>query len=555
MAQGEIKFQSLSFKSPDGLQLQQDVYLPTGSGPFPVVLIRTPYGRYQYKGDGHFFASNGYATVIQDVRGKFDSEGHFTPFLHETEDGLATLDWIAQQDWCDGQIGIYGISYSGFCGLTLSNKKHPNLKSVVNFSGWIKPATMAAPGGANHLMLNLTWLLHEETETSRNILEYDLDSLFYHLPLSEVFTRIGIQSKAWEDPKLLSHVNANFRYEDIQVPVLHLTGAFDFVKEATLEAFVGMKNKGKSSQKLIFGPWFHNQSHTSLTEVGEVDFGPASLYGDDKVRQIALHWLDQHMWKKELRDWPQVRVFLMFDDRWYDFDSWPLEQTQPINFFIGSQHAANSSAGDGSLETKSPKGKDWDQFTYDPSDPVLTNGGANFHFFPGQLGIKDQTELEKRKDVLVYTSETIKDEMAIIGTPKFIFHASSSAPDTDFTAKLILLAPDGTAMNICDGIVRARHRKGMDQVDLLEAGKVYPFEIQLGTTAFKVPAGYKLRLEVSSSNFPKYNRNTNTLEDPFYAKNYATAEQRIYHSEKYPSLLVLPHIPMHQLKDQQIKKQ
>ncbi len=540
-AQSEIKVKTLHFTSQQGILFEQDVYLPPGDGPFPVILIRTPYGKYQYKGDGNFFAQHGYVTVIQDVRGKFGSKGHFIPFLHETDDGLATLDWIAEQNWCDGEIGIYGISYSGFCGLTLSNKQHKALKAVVNFSGWVRPSVMAAPGGAQHLMLNLTWLLHEETQTSRNILEYDLDSLLNYLPLSNVFRSIGIKSDAWENPDLLGTINEKFNYSKVDIPILHLTGAYDFVKEATIEAYTQSKINNPKHHKLIFGPWFHNQSHTSLTEVGHIDFGESSLYGDEKVLNLALQWMDQHLKNETPRDeLPHARVFLMFENKWHDFENWPPEGMETTEYFIDSKNGANSISGDGQLIEKKRFQSLSDAFVYNPLDPVPTMGGANFHFFPGQLGIKDQTEVEQRNDVLVYESSEFSNEKYVIGNPKFVFYASSSAPDTDFTAKLVLVQPDGTALNIVDGILRTRFRKGLNQNDLLEKKEVYPFEIELGTTAFMIPKGHKIRLEVSSSNFPKYNRNTNTKEDSFYSAESQIAHQKIYHSRQYPSRLILP---------------
>jgi len=549
-AQDDIQKLSLQFTTGQGITLAQDVYLPPGEGPFPVVLIRTPYGKFQYEGDGRFFARRGFATVVQDVRGKFGSDGHFLPFKYETTDGLATLDWLQQQSWCNGRVGIYGISYSGFCGLTLANKNHPALRAVINFSGWVEPEKMAAPGGANHLMLNLTWLLHEETQTARNLQDYELDSLFYFLPLAGVFRSIGLESKAWEDPDLLGAVNRDFDYGKVTIPILHLTGAYDFVKEATVRAFREMEKNGKAEQSLIFGPWFHNQSHTSLTEVGEVDFGEASLYGDDKVRELAVQWLKRYLGGEKTKSpLPKARIFLMFDNRWYDFEQWPIPGIREQSYFLGSQKGANSIDGDGVLTLVLKASNDYDQFTYDPSRPVPTHGGANFHFFPAQLGIKDQSDLEEREDILVFDTPVFEQEEAVIGAPRLEFYATTSAPDTDFTAKLVLVAPDGTAMNMVDGIVRARYRKGSDQAELLTPGQVYPLEIQLGTTAFLIKKGYRLRLEVSSSNFPKYNRNTNTQEDPFYSEKMEVARQRIYHTEKYPSRLVLPMVPFEKLNE------
>ncbi|MEL7122354.1 MAG: CocE/NonD family hydrolase [Bacteroidota bacterium] len=549
-ANGQIKVETFRFAASSGDTLEQHVYFPNSNtlASFPVVLIRTPYGKDQYRHDGFFFASQGYVTVIQDTRGKFGSSGHFIPFIYETSDGLATLNWLQQQSWCDGNVGIYGISYSGFCGLTLADEMHPVLKTLINFSGWVEPEIMAAPGGSQHLMLNIPWLLHEETQTRRDLEEYDIDSLFWHLPIAETFSHIGIKSDAWEDPDLLGTVNQDFKYDRVNIPILHLTGAYDFVKEGTLGAYSKIAAYSNSQQKLIFGPWFHNQSHTSLTEVGEIDFGPNSIMGDDKVLDIAIQWFDEHLKrKKEEPTLPQTNVFLMFDNNWYEFDQWPSSDMNPTVFYLNSKKGANSIYGDGQLNLNPSDGNIKDEFIYHPDKPVPTCGGANFHFLPQQLGIKDQSIIEERKDVLVYTSSPFSSPQAVMGGVTVRLYASSSAPDTDFTAKLVLVTPEGMAMNIVDGIVRARHRHSIKKHDLLIPNKVYSFEIDLGSTAFLIPQGYQLRLEISSSNFPKFSRNTNTKEDPFYSSFFKSATQKIYHSLDYPSQLILHTMPFEKL--------
>jgi uncharacterized protein len=541
-AQEASGMQTITFTLADGTELEQDVFLPEGKGPFPVVLLRTPYGKHQYEHDGRYFSARGYAAVIQDVRGKFGSTGHFIPFVHEKEDGLATLDWLVQQPWCNGQVGAYGVSYPGFCALSLTQSGHQALRAVVNSSGWVKPTTMAQPGGADHLMLNLPWLLHEETTTVRNIQDYDMDSLFRYLPLKDVFRSIGIDNSAWEDPGILGVVNTHFDYSRVDIPILHITGAYDFVKESTIGFYEEVSKHGEAPQHLILGPWFHSQSHTSMSEVGEVDFGPTSRMGDEQILARAVEWLDIHLkgGNKELLSQKPIEVFLQFANRWAAYQSWPPRSVAFTEWYIDSGNGANSLHGDGTLsqvwEDSAPK----DTFTYDPATPVPTYGGANFHFFPGQLGIKDQSAIEERQDVLVYTSAVFSDSTTVAGPIRCSFYVTTTAYDTDFTAKLVLVTPDKEAWILAEGIRRMRYRHSPNNPELVVPGKIYPLNIEIGHTAFVVAPGYRLRLEVSSSNFPKYNRNTNTKEDPFTAATLQVARQTIYHSREYPSRLILP---------------
>lgn len=536
-----IRPQELHCMTEDGISLAGDLYLPIGEeDSFPVVLLRTPYGKQQYAFLGNYFAKNGYATLVQDVRGKFRSNGEFFPFIHERKDGLATLDWIQKQSWCNGQLGIYGVSYPAFCGLTLADENHPILKTIVNVSGWINPSDMANPGGPLHLMLNLTWLLHEETQQTRNLGDYNTDSLLNYLPVKDALRSIGVRSKAWEDTELLSSLNQDFKYRKVDIPVLHVAGAYDFVKRGTLNTYWKLLESNKARQKLIFGPWFHNQYLTTLTEVGEIDFEEASEMGSDVLLEKAKNWFDQ--WLK-----PQAKtvyensaeVFIMFKNQWQQYKEFPPQGNCDQFFYLSSTSGANSLSGDGRLTPSICKQMVVDTFTFDPYHPVPTNGGANFHFFPQQLGIKDQSEIEARNDILVYKSAIFQEDISVIGKVKLEVYAATDGEDTDFTGKLVLVDPDGFAMNIVDGIQRGRHLNASPNPTLLQAGKIYLFEIDLGATAFQIPKGHHLRVEISSSNFPKFERNSNTAEAPFTAKRLRKAKQKVYLGGNYPSRLVL----------------
>lgn len=536
-----VSMEKVGFQTPQGIYLEADIYLPDTLNTYPTVLLRTPYGKYQYKSFGQYFAEAGFVAIVQDVRGKFGSSGEFFPFYHEREDGLATLDWIVKQAWSNGKIGMYGVSYPAFCALTLAADQHPALQAIVNVSGWVKPADMATEGGALHLLLNLPWLLHEETLTTRNMGDYDIDSLLWHLPVKDALQSVGIKSKAWEESNLLDQVNADFNFDQVNLPILHITGAYDFVKKATLSTYQALQSRSKPNQKLIFGPWFHNQYLTSLTEVGILECGESAEMGYAALLAKSRKWFTRYLKaEEEVPDQPNdPEVFTLIGNNWTEQTGFPYPKGCQESWYFGSEKGANSRLGDGTLSTTFSSAKS-DTFHYDPAHPVLTNGGANFHFFPAQLGVKDQTTLEERKDILVYTSPSFEKASTLAGPIQVQLFAATDGPDTDFTAKLVLIDEDGVAMNMADGIIRGRYKNGQDQEELLIPHKIYEYQIDLGITAFHIPKGYQIRVEIASSNFPKYDRNANTAINPFEAQKLRVAHQTIYLGPQYPSRIILP---------------
>ena len=539
-----VQLEKQGFTTPTGIYLEADIYLPDTLQSYPTILLRTPYGKFQYKNVGLSFAERGYATVIQDVRGKFESSGDFFPFQNERVDGLSTLDWISKQEWSNGKVGMFGVSYPAFCALTLAADHHPSLKTIVNISGWVEPADMATDGGAMHLLLNLPWLLHEETFTHRDLGDYDLDSLLQYLPIKNSLRSVGIESKAWENSDVLDQLNQDYAYDQVDIPILHLCGAFDFVKKGTLKAYQSLRARGKKHQKLIFGPWFHNQYLTSLTEVGILECGASSEMGYDALLEKAARWFDQYLKDsgEEIDPFPAPEVFSLVANKWTVMPQFLQETNCGESWYIQSSKPANTRFGGGKLLPNSASTEASDQFLFDPYQAVPTNGGANFHFFPAQLGVKDQSELEEREDILVYTSEPFTVAKQLAGTIQLELFAATDGPDTDFTAKLVLVDKEGLAMNMADGIIRARYRHGKEKEELLVPNKTYKFTIDLGVTAFEIPVDYRLRLEISSSNFPKYDRNSNTEIDAFDVKVLRPAKQTIFFGPDHPTRLILPFI-------------
>jgi putative CocE/NonD family hydrolase len=526
----------------DGVNLSTDLYFPAEGSMHPAILIRTPYGKHQHEHEGEYWSSNGYVVVIQDTRGKWDSDGEFIPFLHERSDGLETVDWIIGQDWSTGEVGLWGSSYLSYCAIAIATAGHEAVKTMFIISGWLQGDKIINPGGSMHLMLNLAWILHEETQRVRSIQKYDMEELFQYLPLHDVFSSIGIDSKIWTRDQDIRNMNTEYSASQIDIPVFHVSGWNDFVCNAALDVYDEISNNSVKTNKLLIGPWFHDQLQTDFTEAGDEDFGPESALGREKLKALSLNWFDHIIHQEPLTEEMEtdVRLFLMGANKWVNHDSWPPENVEYQKWYLSSQEGANSSAGDGRLSQEVPGRTNPDTFVFDPYNPVPTHGGANFHFFLHTIGVKDQSGIEEREDVLVFTSDSLKEDIAVVGPIKVILHAATEGRDTDFTAKLVELKENGYARIIQEGIIRASYRKSTTERELLEPGTVYEMEIDLGATATQIPSGSRIRVEISSSNFPKYDRNPNTGEDAFKADKLEKAKQSVYHDRDHPSYLILP---------------
>jgi hypothetical protein len=508
----------------DGVELAADVYRPTVNGTYPAILLRTPYGKGDNRLYGEKLAAAGYAVVIQDVRGKFASGGTFVPFLREEQDGLDTLDWIAKAPWSNGRIGAFGPSYSGFAALVLARHGHPSLKAAFSASGWVSTARVNAPGGALHMMVGVPWLLFAGGETRRSLSDFDLDALFRHLPLRDAFDAAGVHVPAWKDRRVL-RANVNPDYSKTAVPVFHLTGWYDFTAAESLETFRRMRQATERPQRLVVGPWVHGQIHLRDTKVGDLDAGAESLLGTERFIELAIGWFDCQL-RDRCTPEPPVRVFVLGENRWRDFDAWPPRESRRQTFYLDS---------DRRLSAKPRRGAGSDRFRFDPADPVPTLGGANFHFFPEVNGPRDQRPLDARRDIVRYTTAPLTSDIVIAGPIRAVLHVSTEGRDADFTVRLIDVVPDGRAIGIADGIVRLAHRGGGDKREPVEPGRVYEVAIELGDLAMRIAKGDRLRLDISSSNFPKFDRNPNTGEDPFEAKVLEPALQTIHHAAARPS--------------------
>jgi uncharacterized protein len=560
----------------DGTILYADVYRPAGPGPYPTLLQRTPYDKANPRVGASFIlraASAGYAVVVQDVRGRHASEGEFHTFVNERQDGFDTLEWLVAQPWCDGKVGMFGGSYVGLTQWQAALTGHPALKAIVpnvtasNYhDGW------AYQGGAFQLAFNLSWSLttlatnavyraktadpNVETTWDRLLDAIDdMTSEFQRAPLTghEILAQYSpfydewVAHPTYDD--FWAALDVSRGYERLNVPALNMGGWYDIFLKGTLHNFAGMRERGPAAvrdhQRLLLGPWNHGGMMTG-NPIGAYDFGMRSTGAVIDADGIHLRWYDRWLRGEDngVDGEAPARIFVMGSNRWRDEHEWPLARTDWQEWFLHSEGRANSLRGDGALSHEAPAHEPPDAYVYNPRNPVPTMGGGlccNPVFTQG--GAYDQRPVEAREDVLVYTTPPLERPLEVTGPVKLILHASSTAPDSDFTAKLVDVAPCGYARNLTDGILRARYRHSMAEGTMLTPGEVTELEIDLWATSNCFLPGHRIRLEVSSSNFPRFDRNPNTGELPAHATEMVSALQTIHHTATHPSRLVLPVIP------------
>ena len=550
----------------DSVLLSADVFRPSPRGRYPVLLQRTPYGKGQAQIAFNILnpiraAEAGYVVVIQDTRGRYASEGEFAPFLYESQDGFDTVEWCAAQPWSNGKVGMYGMSYVGATQWLAAIAAPPHLVTIFPsmtaadyHDGWIYQ------GGALSLAFSTAWtaqflavsqlarlgLSLEERRTEEARLMQALERLrktLSHLPLAELplLRQDGLApyyydwiahpdgDQYWQRWSTLAH------HDRVAVPAFNLGGWYDLFLAGPPRNFAGLRERAateaaRTGQRLIMGPWTHNLP--SIAVAGEMNFGWAATLC---VEDLQLRWFDY--WLKEIDngiiDEPPVRLYVM-GDGWRDEQEWPLARTQYVPFYLHSGGRANSLEGDGWL-SRDPSGSEpTDIFLYNPQNPVPTIGAG---------GVYDQRPVERRLDVLLYSTLPLPEPIEVTGPVTVILYASSAALDTDFTAKLVDVAPNGYARNLCEGIMRARYRNSPTRPELLEPEQPYKFTIDLLVTSNLFRAGHQIRLEISSSNFPRFDRNPNTGEPAGTARRTQPAMQTVYHDTQHPSHILLPVIP------------
>jgi putative CocE/NonD family hydrolase len=551
----------------DGISLSADVFLPRKFGRYPTILSRTPYDSLNatFMERAVWWAQRGYAVVIQDCRGRFESGGFFRAFAQEPNDGYDTLEWLGYQRWSSGKVGMWGRSYGALTQWQVAPQKPPNLACL---------APHVVPDdyfGEYHYVdgafqLALAICAAAIWSTSNSLLEtgsaelFNNQNVYRHLPLVELdVVVIGREIAFWRD-WLAHETNDEFwkrlstvdNKNEIEVPCLQQSGWFDPYVRSAFRGYnsitaAGASELARANQRVIVGPWTHEEPQGST--LGQLDFGKAA---DMQLREEELRWFDKWLRDEEsgFDDSAPIRIFTMGTNRWRYEQEWPLARAAYIDYYLHSGGRSNTLGGDGRLGLEPPSDELPDRFTYDPEEPVPTVGGVHSiqemtrrAEVPILAGPIDQRSIERREDVLVYTSNELEEDLEVTGPIELILFAASSGPDTDFTAKLVDVWPDGRAMSVTEGILRGRYRHRDDKPEALQSGELDEFKIRLYPTSQVFLRKHRIRIDISSSNFPRFSRNLNTGESIATATRIATARQTVAHSSRYPSRLHLPIVP------------
>lgn len=555
----------------DGVELATDVYRPADAGPWPAVVMRLPYNKELpallfLSGDILRIAQAGYAVVVQDCRGTYQSDGAFNPYFQEAGDGADAIAWAAGQPWCTGTVGTMGASYYGATQWLAATESPPALKAMAPFittDQYYEKWT--CQGGAFQLGFILQWATATFAvgEAVRRLGRGETDAAtlggaiaaadgvaerYWHLPLADLseladlapYTAEWLAHPDYDD--YWRAIAPSEHYERIDVPALNFGGWYDLFLGGTLANYTAMKSR--APQKLVIGPWAHGYNGGVYPDR---NFGMMAHDAVADVTAEQIRWFDRWLKNEDNgaeRDKP-VKLFVMGPDVWREEDDWPLPDTDWQHWHLHSTGRAGPNANDGTLSPEPPAAEPADTFLYDPRHPVPTIGGATFLpglFVAANAGPRDQRDVEARADVLCYTSAVLTEDLEVTGPVRLVLYVRSSARDTDFTGKLVDVYPDGRALLLTDGILRARYRNGFDSPAPLTPGDVVCLEIDLVATANVFFAGHRIRLEVSSSNFPRFDRNTNTggVIARETEADFVVATNTVLHDAGHPSHVVLP---------------
>ena len=545
MAQEKVRVDShVAVKMRDGVVLYADIYRPAREGKFPVIVIRTPYGTQRDGVHANCFqyASRGYVVVNQDVRGRFESDGKWTPFLSEGKDGYDTIEWAAKQAWSNGKVGSQGGSYLGNVQWLAGAEAPPHLvamfpavASTSIYHNW------AYFGGAYRLAFNFGWgvvrmphrIMQPQNWHTDKFVPADMkyDSVLRAVPLGEGDLKSsGSAVEHYRD--WLAHesydsywkgASVEDRFDKIKVPVHTIGGWWDIFLAGTINGYTGMKGRGA---KMVIGPWGHGPSR----KYGDVDFGPGAMRTNF---DYEIKWFDR--WVKGEQNGvdkePPVEIFYMGANQWRKEADWPVPGTVYKPLYLSA---------DKGLSFDKPSASDSLSYVSDPANPVPTLGGNNCCGSPTVAGPVDQRPIEGRADVLSYTSAVLSEPLTIAGPVKMSLFGSTDGPDTDWMVKLVDVAPNGFAMNIAEGILRARFRSGLTKAVLLKPGEVYEFTVDMVGTANVFLPGHRIRVDVMSSNFPQFSVNPNTGEALATAGAGRKAKNSVFLGGSRASAVILP---------------
>ncbi|HUU50967.1 MAG TPA: CocE/NonD family hydrolase [Nitrospinota bacterium] len=545
----------------DKTKLSADIYLPKKEDSYPTILIRTPYNKALADETKHgtrdveFFTRNGFVVVLQDVRGRGDSNGEWIPMFNEGLDGYDTVEWIAKQDWCNGKVAMMGGSYRGWVQWAAAREIPPHLTTMVSTAaaGYFMQELPFINGMITMGMIQ--WLHLVGGRSVQNPKSVNWEKVMWHLPLKSMDEVVGRMSTVWK--KWISHPSLDDFWQKIllttedfrkiNLPVLHITGWYDDDQPGAMYFYKGMVKyySAKDKQFLISGPWEHGGTRIPKQHLGGLDFGPEAVIN---LLNLHLWWFeyylkgDKESWKKflEFFNYKKVYTFTMGENKWVTRNSWPPSESYTVPWYLHSNGKANTLLGDGKLSQEEPLEETVDCYAYDPRDPVVSTIDFNL-YAPSAETPLDMRFIERRDDVLVFTSELLKDDLELAGTPRMLLYASSDCLDTDWIVLLSDVYPDGKSINLNKGGIRARYRNSLERPELLEKGKIYKYEFKLiFATSHIFKAGHRIRLLVTSSLFPEFNRNLNTGGPIDEEVDIKVAHNKVYHSRKYLSSLLLP---------------
>lgn len=530
----------VEMKTKDGAILRADIYHPQTSEPTPTILVRAPFSntlKNQYFSSviGKLWAGRGYHVVLQGTRGRYKSEGNYYPLTTERQDGLDTLRWLKKQGWHDGRLGMWGGSYFGYTQWVLADQEDPGPSALMIQLSSTSFYEMLYPGGAFSLESALIWAVWSTENEDRDIPYEILKRGFDGFPLIQADDRAAKDISFFNDwvnhpqeDDYWNTINVRWKIKSLQAPVLMMAGWYDPFLPSQLTDFKEIQESARpqvaKASKIIIGPWGHARTVTFPNGLKTWHYRLESL-------APTIPWFDRHLLTRdgaELFESP-IKIFVMGKNVWREEKEWPLGRTEYVSYYLRSNGKANSAAGDGLLSLM-PPGKEElpDTYSYDPQNPVPTFGGT---MIGPRVGIARQNEVEAREDVLVYSTAPLEQDVEVTGPVQLILYISTTAPSTDFTAKLVDVHPDGSAYNVCDGILRRSYDSLDEPVEI---------EINLWPTSMVFFRGHRIRLEVSSSNFPRFDRNPNTGRPIATGTSLAKATQTIHHRPGSLSRIILP---------------
>jgi putative CocE/NonD family hydrolase len=540
----------------DGIRLAADIQRPDRPGKFPVILVRTPYGKYskaEYE-QAEYFAGHGYVYVNQDVRGRFDSEGKFQVLVNEGHDGYDTIEWLARQPWSDGNVGTFGGSYLSWDQWLTAEEQPPHLRAMVVQSTPPDIFLTAWWNGAFEIN-ELFWCALLDGRVNQELSMHTDPEIPLHLPVINMDEALGRRLdktfRAWIQHDTFDEFwrkqSYQARLSRVRVPVLHVDGWYDLRDvSATLQNYNTLiasaaSPSARRNQRVIIGPWWHG--HYDQQKLGDIDFGPEAVI-DRKA--LYLKWYDCYLENKNCSQVTQqapVKIFVMGENQWKDEQEWPPQRANMVPYYFHSKGHGNTRTGDGVLGKDPPAADPPDHYSYDPHDPPVLAMEPD-----GSLAA-DQRKPESRNDMLVFTSEPLHAPLQVSGHIMVKLWASSSAPDTDWVARLLDVHPDGFSQRLTDTIVRASYQgpspypRSRNEFSPLTPGTIREYTLDLWDVANVFMAGHRIRVEITSGFMPLFSRNLNTGQNNLTTAAMKIAEQTIYHDPKHPSQILLSVVP------------